>query len=117
MAVTRKRKNTIHAIQLEYGSWESDAQKKNGLFVSHFRIIYTKVNSQSVLKIYPDKVFQGIEGIPQAASSPGCSANRARGVQDPYDVGGYWTENLKLRIYLNLNFNDLNQCRKNEEIA
>lgn len=67
MAVTRKRRNTIRAVQLNSGSWEPDPKKIRQLFVRHFKTIYAKVQTRPILDTYPVDVFQEIQGIPQVA--------------------------------------------------
>lgn len=60
-AITRKRRNTIRAIKLEDGSWESDARAIRGLFVSHFKGIYSKVNTLPINHVSSHSIFRGLK--------------------------------------------------------
>lgn len=41
MATTRRRRNSIKAIQIGEGVWETEERKIRKLFLGHFRNIYT----------------------------------------------------------------------------
>lgn len=67
MVVTRKRRNTIRTLRKEDGTWESDGRRIRGMFVTHFRAIYTKVQTFSITQVYPPQMFERILGVPDAA--------------------------------------------------
>lgn len=64
-AITRKRRNTIVAIQNSEGYWETDMRRIMQLFIAHYKTIYTKRATTQVQLNFPVEVLNGLPKVPQ----------------------------------------------------
>lgn len=63
-AITRKRRNTIAAIQNSQGDWETDEGRIHNLFVAHFKSIYTKRADSEVQATFHPDILLDLPKIP-----------------------------------------------------
>lgn len=63
-AVARKRRNSIRAILMENGSWETDEKGIRKAFQQHFTQIYKGTDTVPISRVYPTALLQSLPKIP-----------------------------------------------------